>query len=429
MSDFTDQLLQAFVLQEAQKNKIANASPYSGLSQGANEINKLVVGASGNPNYSTGEKITAGLIGGLVGGGLEHLNTDWQGRAEQEYQNAVLAGFGGKSAERDLLPRSIFDSAEQRGGLLKARSVFDSVQGAQKAKADLMGKAREAQMAADPRVAQGVASGDFGVFAPKQTSTPGVSAEDATPGEGIGVKVDSPFASTLQDRAFEAYDSGKFETLKDAREFILEQDDRIIDLEDKTRGEIAKLPAFQKLDLLDTGLSEIATLANDNTSTSDFPFLVKFVSSLDGTAAREGEVAIASGTNPLIHKWVNIFNKETAGGSKLGVDIKRQMVEELWATRDNLLDIAERQSREEMATAERRGLDPRSVTPIDLEKERARKFDLFPTEAQTQTTQATGPIPAQVESRLKQIAKHFPNTPEGRAKFKAETAGLLNGSR
>lgn len=146
--------------------------------------------------------------------------------------------------------------------------------------------------------------------------------------------------------------------------------------EDAARKEIATLPAVQKLNTTSTALSQIKNIKDLDTASSDIPFATIFIGGLDGSVVREGEYARVQGANPFLAKYKNLLEGALNGSSTLGVEIKRQMFNELAQTQKGLLEEATRQAGPRLGTALTRGAkDPKSILPFDPEM----KFDSLDT--------------------------------------------------
>lgn len=142
----------------------------------------------------------------------------------------------------------------------------------------------------------------------------------------------------------------------------------IKDEEDAARNEIltaTKYPAVSKLQTTSTALSQLKNIKDLNTASSDIPFATLFIGGLDGSVVREGEYARVAGANPFLDKFKNQLEGALNGTSTLGVDIKRQMYNELQKTQKGLAAEAILQTGPRLATAVQRGADPKNILPFD----------------------------------------------------------------
>lgn len=175
--------------------------------------------------------------------------------------------------------------------------------------------------------------------------------------------------------------------------------------EDAARGEILKLPAIQQFNTTQTTLSRIKDLKDDDTGTSDIPFITLFLSGLDGSVVKEGEYNRVSGSNPLIEKYKNLFESTLNGGSAIGTETKKQMYNELLKTQKGLLAEAILQSAPRIATAAQRGANPKNILPFDPDM----KF-----ETPSSSAVLGGASQSQVQNIIAQAKAKYGDTLKGR---------------
>lgn len=138
--------------------------------------------------------------------------------------------------------------------------------------------------------------------------------------------------------------------------------------EDAARNELltgSKYPAIQKLQVTSTALSQLKNIKDIDSASSDIPFATLFIGGLDGSVVREGEYNRVAGANPLLAKFQNQIESALNGKSTLGVNIKKQMYNELVKTQKGLLAEALVQASPRLATALGRGAEAKNVLPFD----------------------------------------------------------------
>lgn len=173
--------------------------------------------------------------------------------------------------------------------------------------------------------------------------------------------------------------------------------------EDAARKEISALPAVQKYNTTSTALSQLKNIKDLDTASSDIPFATLLIGGLDGSVVREGEYSRVAGSNPFLAKYQNLLEGALNGTSTLGVEIKKQMFNELTQTQMGLLDEANRSSAPRIATALSRGaetskampFDPRGILPDDNETaaipaERPKTTESVPPGMKLQRNPSTG---------------------------------------
>lgn len=189
--------------------------------------------------------------------------------------------------------------------------------------------------------------------------------------------------------------------------------------EDAARKEISSFPAVQKLNTTSTALAQINKMKDLDTKSSDIPFATIFIGGLDGSVVKEGEYARVAGSNPFLTKYRNLFESVLNGKSELGVDIKRQMYQELAASQKDLLDEAMRQAKPRLDTALARGASQSRVLPFDPQMQ-------FGAMQDRTSTGITAGQAAQIAAAAK---AQFPGDPEAARKAYKEQIMILQQQR
>lgn len=142
---------------------------------------------------------------------------------------------------------------------------------------------------------------------------------------------------------------------------------QVAKFEDDLRTELSKSKPASSVEAALSALPSLQRFAQDNTKTSDIPFVYKFVQAQDGGVVKEGEVTMVQGASPLIARFQAQLNGALKGESTLTPDIKKQMVEEMKAaTRDQwaaLKSFAEPR----LQTGESRGGSRKNMLPFSDE--------------------------------------------------------------
>lgn len=179
---------------------------------------------------------------------------------------------------------------------------------------------------------------------------------------------------------------------------------------DAARAEIAKMPAVQKLQTTSTALAQIDKMKDLDTRSSDIPFATIFIGGLDGSVVKEGEYSRVAGSNPFLEKYRNLFESVLNGGSELGVDMKRQMYQEMMESQKSLLDEANRQSASRLATATKRGALAADVLPYNPQM-------AFGTMQDRTSTGITAGQAAQIAAAVK---ARYGDTPQAREEYRKQ---------
>lgn len=139
---------------------------------------------------------------------------------------------------------------------------------------------------------------------------------------------------------------------------------KIREEEDAARKEINALPAVQQYQVASSAISRIEKLASIDTGSSDIPFATLLIGGLDGSVVKEGEYNRVSGANPFFEKFKNQIEGALNGTSKLGVDVKKQMLEEFKASTADLYSEAQKQASVRLGIAEGRGANRANAFPL-----------------------------------------------------------------
>lgn len=359
-----EDFVQSLLLGQAAKQEIAAADPYArGSNFFNNQLGGAVQQAAQNPTYSTKDKLIAGLVTGLIGGGFDGLSADYQGRAKSAYDQVLTDSMAGTpTVERPgVLDKSIFATAQNQG------SVFRTMQALKQGDAErqLLGEIEKQRiLKTDPSIIIGDAA-----------------AEGAK--KLAGLKAENDFWGSQNSPVSEVGgDTSKVKTLADLNPASpqYKQLQAIMAEEDSARNELltaTKYPAIQKLQTTSTALSQLKNIKDLDTASSDIPFATLFIGGLDGSVVREGEYARVAGANPIFDNFRNQLEGALNGKSSLGVGIKKQMYNELVKTQKGLLAEALNQSKPRLDTALSRGANAARVMPFDAEM----TFDEMPIEA------------------------------------------------
>lgn len=127
--------------------------------------------------------------------------------------------------------------------------------------------------------------------------------------------------------------------------------------EDKRRAEINSSKLATTLNTAVASIPQLETYANDNTKTSDIPFVYKFVLAQDGGVVKEGEVWMVQSASPIVTRFKGLLEGTLNGKSGLTPDLKQQMVEELKNSTRALYDATKVLSEPILAAGESRGAE------------------------------------------------------------------------
>lgn len=137
--------------------------------------------------------------------------------------------------------------------------------------------------------------------------------------------------------------------------------------EDDARRYIAeKIPTVRQFKLMQKSIPMLEPLADAKTKSSDNAFVYNWVKALDEGAVRGEEVNMAQSANGVINKYANIVSERLRGGSELGPDLKKQMLDELKQSQGSLYEQAKKDATREASIYLDRGLTEKNLYPIDM---------------------------------------------------------------
>ena len=144
--------------------------------------------------------------------------------------------------------------------------------------------------------------------------------------------------------------------------------DDLRSIEDTATKDVENLPSVKSLRSVQTALSNLKDSAESNTKSSDITFATIFVSGLDGSVVREGEYARVNGSNPLLAAWGKKLEATLNGTSELGVDIKKEMFNQLRRRGLALSDQARAETELVKGRAAKYGANPENIgyVPYDI---------------------------------------------------------------
>lgn len=135
--------------------------------------------------------------------------------------------------------------------------------------------------------------------------------------------------------------------------------------EDERRKEILQTPGGSALSQNLGVLPTLQTLANDNTKTSDIPFIYKFIQAQDGGVVKEGEFATVAGASPLLAQFKAQIEGALNGTSTLTPTIKNQMVREMKKVAKSQWDSLKERAEPVLKIGESRGAKREAMLPFD----------------------------------------------------------------
>lgn len=177
-----------------------------------------------------------------------------------------------------------------------------------------------------------------------------------------GKEPESQGIRSLDELKAEGYSDKQAREIRED-EIALQRDEKKLgfDVEDKQLANINNLDSVQALRQTTKSLGQLSNISDLDTASSDIPFATLFIGGLDGSVVREGEYDRVGGSNELLNKWRNKLESTLNGTSQLGVDVKRQMYNELRLMQKGLQKEAEREAKPYVKLAEKR-----TGKPFDL---------------------------------------------------------------
>ncbi len=262
-------------------------NPYAQYSGIANQVSADLQDQRVVQQYGLKDTAIASLLSGLVGGGLQQLGTNYTDKQSNLYQQALLGGIGGEMTMPQGINQNLFRKASEQAKLFKIQKVLQD--STDKAELDKLFKTTKAKTKAEKQGELEAYNDDLGI---DETGTP----TKKNPLNPI-VKAETEAAEKLREQA---------KTL---------------------RNEIANTPEYKQYSLIQPSMAALAKLAKDDTRASDLPFIYELVKVLDpGSVVREGEIALASGTNSTLNKYLNELTSATTGTSKLSPQTKMELL-------------------------------------------------------------------------------------------------------
>jgi GH24 family phage-related lysozyme (muramidase) len=130
-----DELISSLALGQAQQQMIAQADPYIGGANIAEQIGNTAVQAG--PQFSTRDRIIAGALSGLTSGLFTGLSNDYNARAQDAYTGAVNDAILGRVSEKpSVLSPQLFSTAKRQGGIFQLQRALQQNEIAQKLAAE-----------------------------------------------------------------------------------------------------------------------------------------------------------------------------------------------------------------------------------------------------------------------------------------------------
>lgn len=380
-------LLTAYALEEAEKDAIKKASPYSGFADTSNQISDSIIKLSADPKYDTKDAIIAGLVSGLVGGGVNSLNDNWISKATDRYRDVTFDSATGKQSERDFLPLSVFDAANEKGGRSRLKSVFDSVKSEQELENAL--KLHGAKGAIDNELDFKQKQAELRLekpwlFEEGEQSEPLAMIEGVSPEAGeegdfewnpLAEQVSPGGENTIDQKVRAGLRRGEFESPADGYKYFRDQEaveaerkreaeKGLFGSEDSFRQEISKIPSVQQFTSMQASIPRAKAFKDQNTKSSDVGFVYNYVKALDEGAVKEGEINLANTSVPLLQQYSKYLQSVYSNKSQLTPKIKNQMFRELVGAQAGVYDQAKRDAAVIAKIAESRGIT-NNIYPFD----------------------------------------------------------------
>lgn len=322
-------------------------APFAGIPQAITQV-----GMSPG-NYSMKDRIAAGLIGGLLGGGLSGLSQDYQERAAQSYQDVLgrtLAGQTGFERPSVLSP-SLFSAAQNQAKQFGLFRQLQQEQAAEATKAEIIKAAANAKNPYDRKSILEMGQ-RMGMFTPNPSaqvpaSTPqtlatqpgvvpvGVSQADVIPGTvDPAVPQVLSAATTSQDQArimelankYGSWDMAEKEHAKEldaARVLPKEQEEALTGL----RKEFQSTQTFKDLETAGKGYQTLVLAQQDPSAVADLDFVYGTIQMIEPGLAVKGEeqeIVRKSGSFPeQLKGQLQSFFK---GDAKLTPEIRQNLI-------------------------------------------------------------------------------------------------------
>jgi hypothetical protein len=324
-----EDLIAAMSIGEKQKAAISADDPYAPFSALGSDTMKLSLST---PGLSTRDRIIGSILGGLGSGLAQGFSSDYQGRAMNAYQDVLAASKAGNEIEApSVLPRSVFESAQQQGSIMKMLQEDAAKVEAAKAEAALGVETRKA--ANDLLISIAKAKADKPWMAAEIDRV--IGSPKAQAAEPI---TESPKASEADAlRYMSPVERLKYYDEKNARDQDLQLKKEknasdakagIVDTSIKLRKEFQDLPAFTDYQTANKGYNAMLKAIDDPSGTSDVDLVKGGIQMIEpGLSVNQGEAGALAGT-ASIPAWMKAQIAGALGGeSRLSEATRKGIVE------------------------------------------------------------------------------------------------------
>lgn len=363
-----DDLYTSLALGQAQKEAIAATDPYA---RGVGLFDQLgsTVATSG-ANYDLKDKLIYGAISGLLSGGLGNLSQDYQSRAQDAYQNAILGSMqlGGGIEKPDVLSDSLFRSAQNQGKMALFKRLLSNADATQKTAAEMALEDRKLQNQRELEILKAKVSNPR--MAPKIDQALGIAptgiVQETKPLEKIAVPLESTGdidPVTRYNQLLEGVDNEK------VAETILQNElatkrattEREIAAKEKQKEDFAKnlLEKQVSLDNTKSILSQLETALKGSGATGTFSqpdSILALQSALGGDEAakrlsaqaqleRLGNLSISELRKAMGTGAASDFESRLMKGSSIGKSQPRNVNEGLYSQMNKMYNIADQKQK------------------------------------------------------------------------------------
>lgn len=351
---------------------------------------------------SLGESFLSGIIGGATSGIFGNLSENYRNQQADLELSVLNDALSGRPLTRPSgLSGSAFTPLARAATVFNLQRKLDSdaqaTQDARELKKAIITEAAKGA-AARPKYAQAILAQALGGQAPTTSpaSDTGVAAASASQPGSVSpttVKSYADLVSDLQDQGLDA--TAAREQAQYLRDLPLKREDVLSNM----RKEFSAKAEVQDFITSDTGIKSLRNAVKDTSAASDLELIRGAIQAIEpGMAVREGEQRAVQITGALPDIWKAQIDAAFTGKSRLPEDVRQgimRIAERRYAEHAEKFNEA-RQFYQSAAT--------RQQLPGDV----------------TYLPQA---VPQQAPAiDLRGLAAQFPNTPEGRAAFKAAVA-------
>ena len=462
------------VLTQADQQAQAN-SPYSGFENVSNQFAPVFGKLAASGDYGLGETLGGSFLNGMFGGAMHGLNQDWTANQNQMAQDTLFKLWGGKDAARpDGMDAGVYNKVSGYGKLFSAQRDMENQQLDQKANRDFeleiaktmvseavknpystqsqqilqkystqsqqilqkygFGGGEVPQPMTEPSAARSLSSpmaqppatpgsGDFGAN-PLDLGTylnadsRALSAQSQMP--GFAPSAPQPAAKTMEDylRQYQ----GNSSVAEAAMKRDMEAPDRYLSIEDSIRTQFLAQKPVQDFMEISKQFAVLQSAEKDKSIISDLDYAYSIARILDpNSVVRESEAGMVIDSQAIVPGTLARINSMLTGDPALRPQIRSELLDLAQRHYETQKGVVDALSNGFKSIVQERGGNPDRAIIIPQAMVQPRQMGSLPSDS------GAGGGDRQAAA-LKELAKQYPPTLEGRVAFKDAAAKLMGGN-